>query len=117
MIPRARVRRAAWVVLLAACSCQGRSCGSSSPSGASSAQPAEEPAVEIGPASDTAITAAARQQAVLDVLAGGAPATRLPIVAVDPGVAFDANLIDKLAPHAAVSSLPSPRPKPVAPRF
>ncbi|MFO0551158.1 MAG: AgmX/PglI C-terminal domain-containing protein [Polyangiaceae bacterium] len=59
--------------------------------------PEEPPPIEAGPASQTAMDAH-RSAAVLDLLAGGEPATRLPIRATNPNTDFDFDLRDKVAP-------------------
>jgi hypothetical protein len=67
---------------------------------ASAAPVPEPPPIEASPAApdDAAATKETRERAVLDLLAGGEPATRLPRVVVDPGHEFDEDLRDRVAP-------------------
>jgi hypothetical protein len=66
----------------------------------------ELPSIDAGPApaSDPA-TKEARERAVLDLLSGGEPATRLPRDAVDPGATFDPGLRDRVAPRKGPSKV------------
>lgn len=66
--------------------------------------PEEPPPIEAGPASTTAMDTH-RDAAVLDLLSGGEPATRLPIRATDPNTEFDFSLRNKVAPVAKPPSV------------
>jgi hypothetical protein len=60
--------------------------------------------IEAGPAAsgDQNATKETRERAVLNLLAGGEPATRLPVVAVDTGEDFDPSRRDRVAPEVRV---------------
>jgi hypothetical protein len=60
--------------------------------------PSDTGPADIGPAG--AASKEDRERAALDLLAGGPPATRLPIESVDEGKSFDRDLRDRLAPRA-----------------
>jgi hypothetical protein len=79
------------------------------PVDAGSALPSPEPPpIEAGPApdgADASVTREARERAVLDLLAGGEPATRLPRAVVDPGSRFDDALRDRVSPRLGPPSV------------
>jgi hypothetical protein len=60
---------------------------------------ADAASIEAGPAErDAGVSTEARERAVLELLAGGEPATRLPRAGVDPGHDFDPAQRDRVAP-------------------
>lgn len=67
----------------------------------------EPPPIEAGPApaGDEAATREARALAVLDLLSGGEPATRLPHDVADPGKAFDSAHRNRVAPLFAPATV------------
>jgi hypothetical protein len=71
-----------------------------------------EPPIDAGPAAPgTTTTTQQREQAVLDLLAGAAPASRFVADDVDPDKTFDKDLRDRVAPPETVGAFPRARQK------
>jgi TonB family protein len=118
-VSRGRAGRLVLVILLAGCSRRSSPDSANAvPTSASDAatplatseassdqgSPPEAGPIEAGPApaGEAGPSREAREQAVRALLAGGEPATRLPSVVLDPGLSFDPNLRDRVAPRIVV---------------